>query len=112
VIARLAAIGLVIAGALAFKIGRGEIVEIDRRIEIEQAAFACNQRCLDGGAMRMQLVEPHPTDHRRRDGTQAADRTIALPRDRRATDILKTRPNTNERNIPIQGGCVTVHSFG
>ena len=31
VIARVAALGLVIAGALAFKIGRGEIVEIDRR---------------------------------------------------------------------------------
>ena len=56
-IARIAALGLAVAGALALEIGRGEIVEIDRGVEIEQAALARNQRRLDGGAVRMQLVE-------------------------------------------------------
>ena len=76
VIARVAALGLVIAGALAFKIGRGEIVEIDRRIEIEQAALACNQRCLDGGAMRMQLVE-HPIERVLLNPLKSAPRMLA-----------------------------------
>ena len=56
-IARTASLGLAIAQALTLEVGRGEIVQIDRRIEIEQAALARNQRRLDGGAVRMQLVE-------------------------------------------------------
>jgi hypothetical protein len=54
-IARVAALGLGVADTLAFEIGRGEIVEIDRDIEIEQAALARDQRRLDGRAMRMSL---------------------------------------------------------
>src|ERR1700731_2969731 len=56
-IARVAALGLGVAGALAFEISRGEIVEIDRDIEIEQAAFALDQCRLDGGSVRMEMVE-------------------------------------------------------
>jgi hypothetical protein len=56
-IAGIAALGLVVAGARALEVGRGEIVEIDRRIEVEQAALARNQRRLDRGAVRMKLVE-------------------------------------------------------
>src|SRR6202035_2904173 len=54
-IARVAALGLGVAGTLAFEISRGEIVEIDRYIEIEMAALARGQRRLDGRAMRMEL---------------------------------------------------------
>jgi hypothetical protein len=36
------------------KIGRSQIVEIDRRIEIEEAAFPGNQRGFDAGAMRVE----------------------------------------------------------
>ena len=56
-IARVAALGLGVAGAHAFEISRGEIVEIDRDIEIEQAALALDQCRFDGGAVRMKLVE-------------------------------------------------------
>ena len=57
VIARVAALGLGIALTLAFEIGRGEIVEIDRGVEIEQAALAFDERSLDGRTMLMEFVE-------------------------------------------------------
>src|SRR5271165_211017 len=56
-IARIAPLGLGIADTLTLEVGRGQIVEIDRRIEVEQAALALNQRRLDNAALRMQLVE-------------------------------------------------------
>jgi hypothetical protein len=45
-IARVAALGLGVAGTLALEIGRGEIVEIDRGVEVEQTALALDQRRL------------------------------------------------------------------
>ena len=44
----MAAQRLGIARALALEVGRGEVVQIDRRIEVEQAALAREQRRLDG----------------------------------------------------------------
>jgi hypothetical protein len=46
----MAALGLAIPGGKSLEISRGEIVEIDRAVEIEQAALACHERRLDGGA--------------------------------------------------------------
>jgi len=57
VVARIAALGFVIAPTLALEVGRREIVQIDCRIEIEQAALALDQRRLDRAPVRMQLVE-------------------------------------------------------
>ena len=56
-IARVATFGLAIAGTLALEVGRGEIVEVDRGVEIEQAALALDQRRLDHRTMRMELIE-------------------------------------------------------
>ena len=57
VIARIAALGLAVLGSKSLEIGRGEIVKVDRGVEIEQAALARNQCRLDSGAVRMQFVE-------------------------------------------------------
>jgi hypothetical protein len=57
VVARIATLGFAIGGGEALKIGGGQIVEVDRPVEIEQAALALDQCRLDGGAMRVELVE-------------------------------------------------------
>jgi hypothetical protein len=57
VVARIATFGFVVGRGLALEIGRGQVVEIDRAVEIEPAAFALDERGLNGGAMEMELVE-------------------------------------------------------
>ena len=57
VVARIAALGFAVGGGVALEIGRGQVVEVDRAVEVEQAALALDQRGLDGGAMRVELVE-------------------------------------------------------
>ena len=55
---RMAALGFVVANANTTRSrSRGKIIEIDRLIEIEQAALTGHQRRLDSGAMGVQLVE-------------------------------------------------------
>src|ERR1700736_3365627 len=56
-ITRMTALGLGIGFRQALKIGRGQIVEIDGWIEIEETAFALDQRRLDGAAMWVEGVE-------------------------------------------------------
>ena len=57
VIARVAALGFAVGGGEPLKVGRGQVVEVDRAVEVEQAALAFDQCRLDRGAMRVQLVE-------------------------------------------------------
>src|SRR4030081_321831 len=47
------------APSLAWRaeVGRGQVVEVDHAVEVEQIALALDQCGLDGGAMGMELVE-------------------------------------------------------
>ncbi len=56
-VARIAAPGLGIGHGQAFEIGRGEVVEIDGGIKVEEAALALNQGGLDRCAMPVQDIE-------------------------------------------------------
>ena len=57
VIARVAALGLRILRALAFKVGGRQVVEVDRVVQVEQRALARGQGLLDRRALRMQPIE-------------------------------------------------------
>jgi len=57
VVARVAASGFAIGRGLAFEVGRGQVVEVECAVEIEQVALALDQRGLDGGAVGVELVE-------------------------------------------------------
>ena len=56
-VARIAAFGLGISLGLALEIGTGQIVEVDRRIELKKVAFPFDQVRLDGGAVGMEPIE-------------------------------------------------------
>src|SRR5215510_523142 len=56
-VARFTALRLGIARTQALKIGRGEIVENDRCIEVEQTALARHELGLNGGTVGMQFVQ-------------------------------------------------------
>jgi hypothetical protein len=56
-VARVAALRLGIGGGEPFEIGRGEVVEEEGRLQVEQALLAAMERGLDGGAVGVQLVE-------------------------------------------------------
>ena len=56
-IARIAAFGLGISLGLALEIGAGQIVEVDRGIELEQMPLPFDQVRLDGGAVGMEPIE-------------------------------------------------------
>jgi hypothetical protein len=56
-VARMPAFGLGIGRGQALEIRRGQIVEIDALVEIEEAAFALDKLRLDGGAMRVECVK-------------------------------------------------------
>ena len=56
-VARVAALGLRIARGQTFEVGRGEIVEQQRVIEVKQRPFAFGQRTFDLFAVGMKLIE-------------------------------------------------------
>ena len=56
-IARVAALGLPIARGQTHEIGRGEIIEQERVVEIKQVLFACGPRPFDLLRARMELIE-------------------------------------------------------
>jgi hypothetical protein len=57
VIPRIAALGLRIALALPFEVRRGQVVEVDRVVQVEQRALAGGQGLFDRGTLGMQPVE-------------------------------------------------------
>jgi hypothetical protein len=56
-VARLVALGLRIALGQTLEVGRGEIIEEERVVEVKQAPFACGERGFNLLAARMKLVE-------------------------------------------------------
>ncbi len=56
-VAGIAELSFGIGGGDPLEVVRGQIVEVDRAIEVEQVALALEQGGVDGGAMRMQRVE-------------------------------------------------------
>ena len=56
-VAGIAPLRLGIAGGLSLEIGAGQVVEIDRRIELKQSPFPLDQVGFDGGALGMESVE-------------------------------------------------------
>jgi hypothetical protein len=56
-VVRIPALGLGIERALALEVGRRQIVEIERVVEIEQAVLAGGQRALDRLPLGMQPIE-------------------------------------------------------
>lgn len=57
VVARIAALRFGIGRGLAFEVDRGQVVEVDHAVEVEQVALALDQCGFDGGAMGVELVE-------------------------------------------------------
>src|SRR5208282_2837234 len=95
-IARIAPLGLGIADTLTLEVGRGQIVEIDRRIEVEQAALALNQRRLDAQSVDRALLRARhagldPAYSARRHSRRRLRGVMAQARSRAAADSLQSR---------------------
>src|SRR5258707_12836671 len=56
-VSRVAALGLRIALALAFEVGRRQIVEVVRVVEVEEALLSLRQGALDTLSVRLETVQ-------------------------------------------------------